>query len=65
MTQKKNEIAFVIRSLPNNLHVHKYIFRKMGDRLQILKLIREISDEHQRKVIIKTSLYNFIVYFGL
>ena len=55
MTEKKNEIAFVIRSLPNNLHVHKYIFSKVGDRLQILKFIREISDEHQRKVI-KTSL---------
>ena len=26
---KKNEIAFVIRSLPNNLHVHKYIFTKL------------------------------------
>ena len=56
INDQKNEIAFVIRSLPNNLHVHKYIFSKIGDRLQILKFIRGISDEHLRKVI-KTSLF--------
>ena len=55
INDKKNEIAFVITSLPNNLHVHKYIFSKIGNRLQILKFIRGISDEHLRKVI-KTSL---------
>ena len=57
INEKKNEIACVIRSLPNNLHVHKYIFSNIGDRLKILKFIRGISDEHQREVI-KTSAGN-------
>jgi hypothetical protein len=43
-------------SLPNNLHVHKYIFSNIGDRLKIVKFIRGISDEHQREVINTSAL---------